>query len=67
VVDTTVVPDVELATGAIPPVQDACLSCHDTGTASAHAETNTTASGAEACDVCHAEGSIAAVSEVHAR
>jgi hypothetical protein len=32
-----------------------------------HAGTNTTASGADACAVCHGEGAIAAVSAVHAQ
>ena len=49
-----------------PPIQDACLACHDSDAAAAHAETNTTATGGEACEVCHGEGAIAAVSEVHA-
>ncbi|HWP66456.1 MAG TPA: OmcA/MtrC family decaheme c-type cytochrome [Candidatus Limnocylindria bacterium] len=66
-VDTSGGPAVELVTGVIPPVQDACLSCHDSDAAAAHAETNTTSSGAEACNVCHAEGSVVAVSEAHAR
>jgi OmcA/MtrC family decaheme c-type cytochrome len=67
VVDESGGPAVELATGTIPPIQDACLSCHDADDAAAHAETNTTGAGAEACNVCHAEGSFVAVSEVHAR
>jgi OmcA/MtrC family decaheme c-type cytochrome len=67
VVDASVVPAVELVTGSVPAIQDACLACHDDGAAAAHAETNTTGSGAEACNVCHAEGSVAAVSEAHAR
>jgi predicted CXXCH cytochrome family protein len=50
----------------VPPIQDACLSCHDSEAAAAHAETNTTMSGAEACTVCHGEGSSKAVSAVHA-
>jgi OmcA/MtrC family decaheme c-type cytochrome len=57
----------EVTTGTVPPVQDACLSCHDSDAAAAHAETNTTGDGAEACNVCHEEGSFLAVSEVHAR
>ena len=52
--------------GSIPPVQNACLACHDSDAAAAHAETNTTGSGAEACAVCHGEGSVEAVSVVHA-
>jgi OmcA/MtrC family decaheme c-type cytochrome len=67
VVDTSGGPAVETTTGATPVIQDACLSCHDSDAAAAHAETNTTGSGAEACDVCHAEGSFEAVSVVHAR
>jgi len=51
---------------SISPIAAACLGCHDSDAAQAHAETNTTSSGAEACAVCHGEGSIAAVSEVHA-
>ena len=50
-----------------PPTQDACLACHDSMAAAAHAETNTTPSGAEACGVCHGEGGTEAVSVVHAR
>ncbi len=56
----------EQITGATPPIQDACLACHDADDAAAHAETNTTASGAEACGVCHGEDAIEAVSAVHA-
>ena len=58
---------VEVAAGSISPITDACTSCHDSAEARAHAETNTTSSGAEACVVCHGEDSIAPVSEVHAR
>ena len=57
----------ESVTGHIPPTQDACLACHDTPDAAAHAQSNTTPSGAESCGVCHSEGSVEAVSEVHAR
>lgn len=60
-------PSTENAVGSIPPIQDACLSCHDGDAAQAHAETNTTAMGAEACAVCHGEGAEASVSAVHAR
>jgi hypothetical protein len=65
-VDTTVTPAVEVTTGTIPPIQAACLACHDGEDARAHAETMTTASGEESCGVCHEEGRIEAVSEVHA-
>ena len=60
-------PAVETVAGSVPPTQDACLTCHDSDAAKAHAETNTTAAGAEACAVCHGEGAVAAVSAVHAR
>ena len=49
-----------------PPGQGACLACHDGPIAKAHAETQTAASGTEACGVCQEEGGIEAVSEVHA-
>src|SRR5262245_35533042 len=52
--------------GSIPPIQDACLSCHDSQATAAHAATNTTPDGAEACAVCHGEGGIEPVSTVHA-
>ena len=56
----------EQVVGDVPPVTSACTSCHDSDAAAAHAETNTTGSGAEACAVCHGEGSVEAVSVVHA-
>jgi hypothetical protein len=59
-------PFVEGTPGVTPPVQAACLACHDAPDAAAHAQTQTTPSGAEACGVCHEEGKIEAVSEVHA-
>jgi len=58
---------VEVKTGSIPPIQDACLTCHDSDDAQAHADTMTTATGAEACNVCHKEGALVSVSEAHAR
>ena len=57
----------EVVDGHVPPIQDACLACHDGADVAAHAATNTTSSGAEACGVCHGEGGIEAVSVVHAR
>ncbi len=48
------------------PVQDACLSCHDSDAAAAHAATNTSDTGVEACEVCHGAGAIADVAVVHA-
>jgi OmcA/MtrC family decaheme c-type cytochrome len=55
----------ETLAGSVPPVQDACLSCHDGDAALAHAATNT-AGTLEACDVCHGEGRVAPVSASHA-
>jgi OmcA/MtrC family decaheme c-type cytochrome len=59
-------PFVETVVGSRPPVQAACLPCHDGADAQAHAETQTSPSGVEACNVCHEEGRIEAVSVVHA-
>lgn len=50
----------------IPVIQSVCLSCHDTATASAHVALETTATGNEACAVCHGEGRPFAVTAVHA-
>jgi OmcA/MtrC family decaheme c-type cytochrome len=66
-VDSTISGGVETVLGHVPPTQDACLACHDAPDAAAHAETNTTGTGAEACGVCHGEGAVEAVSVVHAR
>jgi OmcA/MtrC family decaheme c-type cytochrome len=48
------------------PTAAACLGCHDTVDAAAHAIINT-ASFAESCSVCHKESADFAVSLVHAR
>jgi OmcA/MtrC family decaheme c-type cytochrome len=64
--ETVVSAGSELVVGSIPPITSACTSCHDSEAAAAHADTNTSGSGAEACAVCHGEGSVEAVSEVHA-
>ena len=48
------------------PSAAACLSCHDTVDAAAHAYVNI-APFAEACAACHGEGADFAVSKVHAR
>ncbi|MCW5890295.1 MAG: OmcA/MtrC family decaheme c-type cytochrome [bacterium] len=56
----------ENVVGVTPPIQDACLSCHDTGDAALHAQLNTTVDGREACGACHGEGAAFAVSVVHA-
>jgi OmcA/MtrC family decaheme c-type cytochrome len=53
------------------PAAAACLSCHDSKDAAAHAFLNTTMFGgttqAEACGACHGEGSEWAVDKVHAQ
>jgi hypothetical protein len=56
---------VNTTVGSIPPIQDACLTCHDDAATAAHAATNT-AGTAEACPVCHGETGIEPVSVVHA-
>jgi OmcA/MtrC family decaheme c-type cytochrome len=48
------------------PIAAACLGCHDSTEAAAHAYVNTTSFG-ESCVVCHKEGADYAVSKVHAR
>jgi hypothetical protein len=58
-------PFVEATPTLTPPIQSACLACHDADDAKAHAETQTATSGVEACGVCHEEGKIEAVSDVH--
>jgi len=47
------------------PVASACLSCHDSDNAAAHAYANTTFFG-ESCATCHGEGKEASVDKVHA-
>jgi hypothetical protein len=44
----------------------ACLSCHDTDDATAHAFSNTTIYG-EGCGACHGEGKTFSVDKLHAR
>ncbi len=49
------------------PTSAACLGCHDSLEAAAHAYLNTSSSLGEACTVCHKEGADYSVSQVHAR
>ena len=52
------------------PATSACLGCHDTIDAAAHAFLNTTTFGtqpAEACAVCHGAGKTWSVEKSHAR
>ncbi|MBI3667684.1 MAG: OmcA/MtrC family decaheme c-type cytochrome [Acidobacteria bacterium] len=45
----------------------ACLGCHDTQAAHAHALVNTSSILGESCDVCHGQDAEFSVSRVHAR
>jgi OmcA/MtrC family decaheme c-type cytochrome len=47
------------------PETSACTGCHDAKAVVAHAETNTTMSGAEACATCHGPGKDFDVQRVH--
>jgi OmcA/MtrC family decaheme c-type cytochrome len=47
------------------PETSACTGCHDSKAAVAHAQTNTTPSGAEACAACHGPGRDFDVQRVH--
>jgi OmcA/MtrC family decaheme c-type cytochrome len=47
------------------PSTRACITCHDSPAAAAHAELNTTAAGVEACTVCHAAGSALGADQIH--
>ncbi len=46
------------------PVTAACMGCHDTPAALAHAQTNTI-NGQEQCSVCHGKNGFMSVVQVH--
>ncbi|MBS1829835.1 MAG: OmcA/MtrC family decaheme c-type cytochrome [Acidobacteria bacterium] len=53
-------------TTTMPPMSNACLSCHNTDTAKSHAAANTNQYG-ESCAVCHGPNSSYSVAKVHAQ
>jgi OmcA/MtrC family decaheme c-type cytochrome len=50
----------------MPPATGACLSCHTTLSAAAHADINTSETLGESCAVCHGEGKEFSVDRIHA-
>jgi hypothetical protein len=51
----------------LPPISGACLSCHTTVAAAAHADVNTSAKLGEACVACHGPQAEFSVDRIHAR
>ena len=49
------------------PTAGACLSCHTTKAAAAHAAINTSPTLGESCEACHGPNADASVAKVHAR
>ena len=51
----------------MPPITAACVSCHDSDDAAAHADANTSINLGESCGACHGDGKTYSVERVHAR
>jgi OmcA/MtrC family decaheme c-type cytochrome len=51
----------------MPPISGACLSCHTTMSAAAHADVNTSSRLGEACATCHGPQAEFSIDRVHAR
>jgi OmcA/MtrC family decaheme c-type cytochrome len=51
----------------MPPISGACLSCHTTQPAAAHAAIMTSPTLGESCESCHGNNSAASVAKAHAR
>jgi len=51
----------------MPPITAACVSCHDSDDAAAHADANTSANLGESCGACHGDGKTYSVERVHAQ
>jgi OmcA/MtrC family decaheme c-type cytochrome len=50
-----------------PPISGACLSCHNSLPAAAHANLNISPTLGEACEVCHKPGADFSVDRMHAQ